>query len=191
LFLPNSRLPISFSRRVSQLSLQNLNRITLLPNVQDRQIIEKRIAFLDYLPPKTIVWFDDLAFSRDRIALEFEKAKDTFHRFSEETDQLPPEDLFVNGDFFLDRVKGFKTIEFGTSRYFKNSPVIQFNQSPQRVFNKTLGCSFTILAKKRKPDLPTSSCRIIPNKPNASTPFLKTYKPAILKPGKLILNPSM
>ncbi|MCF6342480.1 MAG: transcription-repair coupling factor, partial [Bacteroidales bacterium] len=119
-----------------ELSLQNLNRISLLPNVQDRQIVEKRIAFLDYVPPKTIVWLDDLTFTRDRIALEFEKAKDTFQRFTNETEQLPPEDLFVKGDFFVDRLAAFKTVEFGHAIFFKDAQTITFNQSPQRAFNK-------------------------------------------------------
>ncbi len=121
---------------LSQLSLQNLNRISLLPNVQDRQIVEKRIPFLDYMPPKTIVWLDDLAFTRDRIAYEFERAEDTFKRFSDETGQFPPEELFVKGDLFIEKLSGLKTIEFGSNLFFREASAIEFNQSPQRAFNK-------------------------------------------------------
>ena len=121
---------------VSQLSLQNLNRITLLPNVQDRQIVEKRIPFLDYMPPKTIIWIDDLTYTRDRIAEEFKKAQDTYHRFSTESNQLPPEDLFVKGDFFIEKLRTFHTVEFGSTLFFKDVETIEFNQSPQPAFNK-------------------------------------------------------
>ncbi|PIY34105.1 MAG: hypothetical protein COZ08_03725, partial [Bacteroidetes bacterium CG_4_10_14_3_um_filter_42_6] len=44
----------------TQLSLQNLQRITLLPNVQDRMIKEERVDFLDYVPANTFFWFDDI-----------------------------------------------------------------------------------------------------------------------------------
>ncbi len=133
---------------VSQLSLQNLNRITLLPNVQDRQIVEKRISFLDYMPPKTTVWLDDLAYTRDRIAEEFKKAEDTYHRFSEETDQLPPAGLFVKGDFFIEKLKAFHTVEFGNTLFFKDAKTIEFKQSPQPAFNKNFDLLINDLGKK-------------------------------------------
>jgi len=133
---------------VSQLSLQNLNRITLLPNVQDRQIVEKRISFLDYMPPKTTVWLDDLAYTRDRIAEEFKKAEDTYHRLSEETDQLPPAGLFVKGDFFIEKLKAFHTVEFGNTLFFKDAKTIEFKQSPQPAFNKNFDLLINDLGKK-------------------------------------------
>ena len=135
---------------ISQLSLQNLNRITLLPNVQDRQIAEKRISFLDYMPPKTTVWLDDLAYTRDRIAEEFKKAEDTYHRFSEETDQLPPEDLFIKGDFFIEKLTAFHMVEFGSTLFFKDAETIEFNQSPQPAFNKNFDLLINDLGKKTK-----------------------------------------
>ncbi len=133
---------------VSQLSLQNLNRITLLPNVQDRQIEEKRISFLDYIPPKTIVWLDDAAFTRDRIAVEFQKALDIFGSFSTDSGQLTPDELFVNGDLFIQKLERFQKVEFGRTGFFKDGQTVVFDQNPQPAFNKNFDLLINHLGEK-------------------------------------------
>ena len=66
----------------NQLSIDKLDHITIVPNIQDRKIIEKRESILSFIPAGTILWFDNLKFTVDRIGFEFNKAKEVFAKLS-------------------------------------------------------------------------------------------------------------
>ena len=73
---------------VDQLSVDTLDHITIVPNIQDRKIVEKRESFLSYIPENTIIWFDDLKFTIDRIGFESDKAAEVMQAWSEEFGHL-------------------------------------------------------------------------------------------------------
>ena len=133
---------------VSQLSIQHMNRISLLPNVQDRKIEEKRVSILDYMPPKTICWIYDISYTSERIDKEFKKATETYNRFGKELQQATPDTLFTHGDQFLNQLENFKTIEFGHANYYKTGHAVQFNQRPQPAFNKKFELLINDLVEK-------------------------------------------
>jgi len=119
----------------SQLSVQNLHRITLLPNVQDRQLKEERISFLDYLPAKTLWWLTDVELIHNHLVSEYEKALNTFGKIDNEQ-MLPPEQLFIDGRHFTEKISGLRTLEFAPSSFFDKAKIVLFHQSPQPAFNK-------------------------------------------------------
>lgn len=133
---------------LSQLSIQKMSRISLLPNVQDRMIEEKRISFLQFAPSKTVCWLHDVSFTIERIDKEFKKAQDTFERFGEELQQAEPSALFIKGNQFIDQLYLIKTIEFRGTNYFKTEIVVEFNQNPQPAFNKKFDFLISDLAEK-------------------------------------------
>jgi transcription-repair coupling factor (superfamily II helicase) len=135
---------------VSQLSIQSMNRISLLPNVQDRTLQEDRVSILHYMQPRSVWWLHDVAFTADRIDKEFKKASDTFERFGEELEQASPETLFIKGDEFLKQIETFKTLEFGNADYFKTKTAISFDHLPQPVFNKKFDFLIDDLAERLK-----------------------------------------
>jgi len=120
----------------TQLSVQQLNHISLLPNVQDRKLKEERISFPDYLPAKTNWWLAGVDFVHNRIVQEYEKALNTFGALAPELDILPPEELFINGSLFIEKLRQFKTLEFGPENHFPEAVPLIFHQSPQPAFNK-------------------------------------------------------
>ncbi len=120
---------------VSQLSTANHNSITVLPNIQDRNIDEKRMDFLDYIPVSTLIWPNEIPLIHLKIEKEFENAVSIFNTLSGET-RLNPADLFVDGSSFTDKIKKFKIVETGQTPFFENSRLIKFNQTPQPSFNK-------------------------------------------------------
>lgn len=120
----------------SQLSLQNMNLITLLPNVQDRTLTELRVNVLDYMPGSTLIWLQDVEFTRDRVIREYEKAISIFEKLEGEEVQSKPGELYINGPSFLKKLLDFRTVEFGGQQFFKEGKVIQFDQKPQPAFNK-------------------------------------------------------
>lgn len=132
----------------TQLSIQKMNRITLLPNVQNRQIQEKRVSFIDYLPNKTIIWFQDIEFTKDSIRNEFIKAESIFEKIADETELFKPEDLFIKGDVFIEKLADFRTIEFGNQQFFQDAEQVKFKQKPQPAFNKNFDILINDLVKR-------------------------------------------
>lgn len=119
---------------VDQLSVVKLDHITIVPNVQDRKIIEKRESFLSFIPDSTIIWIDDVKFTIDKINFEFDKAKETYANL--EPDHLTPEELFISGETFSKNLIDYSTIEFGRQFYFDNTEKLEYHTEPQPSFNK-------------------------------------------------------
>ena len=119
----------------SQLSLKPLNNISLLPNVQDRTILEKRVGFMEYIPSSTYLWFDDIELCIQKVTDEFTRANEIFDNLTDGSERIKPEDLFLEGLKLKSDLEGFTAIEFGRGNYFNDAEIIIFNQSPQPAFN--------------------------------------------------------
>ncbi|MBC8320185.1 MAG: transcription-repair coupling factor [Bacteroidetes bacterium] len=120
----------------TQLSIKQLSQITLLPNVQSRQIAEKRIDFLDYIPSSTILWFDNIELTCDSIEKEYEKALVGFCKLENSENAIVPEKLFSTGKSFIGYISNFSTVEFSGRSFFNDVSIVKFNQKPQPSFNK-------------------------------------------------------
>lgn len=127
---------------MNQLSLEKLTTITIVPNVQDRQLEEQRQSFLEALPKRNVLWFDDIQLTHDLIEQEFEKAHKAFQQLSPQTDssdpahQLDPEQLFCRGKAFLSDMLRFSLIEMGTQFSLRKPVEVNFDIHPQPTFNK-------------------------------------------------------
>jgi transcription-repair coupling factor (superfamily II helicase) len=120
----------------TQLSVDKLDHITIVPNVQDRVLHERRESFLEFLPSQSILWFHDLTFAIDRVEQEFQKAKLAFENLESIISHLEPEELFVGKDSMLHNIPGFPVIEFGKHYALKAETAIDFEVQPQPSFNK-------------------------------------------------------
>ena len=131
----------------SQLSVDVVDKVSLMPNVQTRLIKEDRQSLLEFLPPVIKIWIKDVRRTLDILATCFEKASAGFDRILDESGNtklaLEPQHLFVTTDSFLNQLKGASVIEFGSRFYFKDGKVIELKSSPQPSFNK----NFELLAK--------------------------------------------
>ncbi|MEQ8927260.1 MAG: transcription-repair coupling factor, partial [Fulvivirga sp.] len=131
----------------SQLSVDNVKEINLIPNVQTKLVHEERQGFIDFLPNNTKVWYKDYQHTLDIIDAYFDKASQNFGDILEESGKtqvvLNPEDLFENSKTYKSQLKEITQIEFGNRFYFKNADVIEFDSEPQPSFNK----NFELLVK--------------------------------------------
>ena len=132
----------------SQLSVQKLNRITLLPNVQSRKIVEQRVDFLTYIPNSTTLWIQNIELTLDCIDKEYDKAIASFKKLDDQKEAVSPEVLFTKGDLVESILDGFSTIEFSSNKHYSDSEVIHFNQSPQPSFNKNFELLIGDIAKR-------------------------------------------
>ncbi len=119
----------------SQLSIQKIQRIQLIPNIQDRQIIEIREAFLDYIPSNSVVWLGDITYLVEKIESEFSKAEKVYQTLSKEIKHATPAELFLQAKEFEKKILDFSLIGFGTS-FRLGKEVHMFNMLPQPSFNK-------------------------------------------------------
>ena len=124
----------------SQLSVENLRQINIIPNIQTRLIEESRQSFIDFLPNNTKIWFRDYRHLLDYLDLHFEKATEQFDLILEKSGGtrviLKPEMLFENGTSFSAKLNNLVRIEFGNRFYLKADKSFTFNSSPQPAFNK-------------------------------------------------------
>ncbi len=121
---------------VTQRSIDKLDHITIVPNVQDRALVESRETFLDFIPRYAILWLHDAGFASERVEGEFEKACKAFDALTGVVQHLPPTELFTDRDTFLRQLTGFNIVEFGKHTFFEHTFSADFHITPQPSFNK-------------------------------------------------------
>ncbi len=129
----------------SQLSVQVLDQVRIIPDVQTKLVQEDRQSLLEFIPTNTRVWAKDLRQAFDVLEKCFEKVESGFNhsmRSSVPVVGLSPDKLFVEAKDFALSIEKFQVIEFGSRSHFKNSYLIEFRSSAQPVFNK----NFELLA---------------------------------------------
>ncbi|MDD7887162.1 transcription-repair coupling factor [Flavivirga sp. 57AJ16] len=126
----------------TQLSVEQIKKISIIPNVANKFLEEKRQSFLKYIAQKTVVCLKnaDLLFSR--IDDFYHKAEDAFKTLSTAVKHAEPSELFCNSVLLKKQLLDFSIIEFGTQNIFchsehsEASQTIQYNTTPQPSFNK-------------------------------------------------------
>jgi transcription-repair coupling factor (superfamily II helicase) len=127
----------------SQLSVAQYSFITIVPNVQNKLVLEQRTTFLEYLDSETIVWLKDLSIVCDKLDRVFFQAESVFEKQETTIKQLPPNELYISGEVFKKHLLAFAIVEFGIENNFDERVEISFDIKPQPVFNK----NFELLAE--------------------------------------------
>ncbi len=120
----------------SQLSIDPVKKITIIPNVENKFIAESRESFLKYINRNTRVFVSDVEVLHERITSFFEKAKEAFANLSEEIKHQHPEELFISADTLESELGQFPLVTFRSGSEDDDAEEIIFNTKPQPVFNK-------------------------------------------------------
>ena len=120
----------------TQLSVATQNKITIIPNLENKFIKENRESFLDYIPEKTVICIENGEFLGSRLDKLFEKAVETFDKLSKDVKHASPEQLFLNQSSFNKKALDFSIIELSNKPLFKTSKTFEFYIQPQPSFNK-------------------------------------------------------
>jgi len=122
----------------TQLSIDKLDHIKIVPDINNEELVKKRISFFEYLPKDTCLWFNDIDFSYNIIEEQFLKAvaTDDIRNITEEESF---DEKMINGKNFIKQILNYNIIEFGSKSYFNNAIEIIFETSPQPSFNKNFG----------------------------------------------------
>ena len=120
----------------TQLSLEQVKRISIIPNVENKMVEENRESFLKYISSKTRVFLknEDLLYgAMDKL---FQKAEEAFDEMEGEVRMSPPEDLFCTSDLIRAQLANLSVIKLNGNKVSSSNCNITFNVVPQPSFNK-------------------------------------------------------
>ncbi|MEO8086839.1 MAG: transcription-repair coupling factor [Bacteroidota bacterium] len=126
----------------TQLSVQAMNHVTIIPNVQTHLLKESRTSFFEFISPDAALWFKDVKFALDFIQQNLEKNFSDSGE-SKSNAEIKRETVFETSEEIGSHFNKFKTVEFGTAFHFPATHSYQFDFSPQPSFNK----NFALLTK--------------------------------------------
>ena len=134
----------------TQLSIDKLSQIQIIPDISKDHSEEKRESFFNYISPSTVCWFDDFGFTTDIIQREFEKIEKFLSEGKNNFPDSNAEDIMIKAEEFLSDISNFKVIEFGRSCYYSLGKTYEYDISPQPVFNKNFDLLLQALSKNNQ-----------------------------------------
>jgi transcription-repair coupling factor (superfamily II helicase) len=120
----------------TQLSVEKHNKITIIPNLENKFIKENRESFLDYISDKTVLCIENTEFLTSQLNKLFDRAIETFDKLSKDVKHAEPKHLFLNQEGFLRKALDFSIIELSNNPFFKTAKTFEFHIQPQPSFNK-------------------------------------------------------
>ncbi len=138
---------------IGQLSLQLLNRIKILPDIQDREVETARQSFLEQLSSDALIWIEEATELESRLQSEFDKVSEVFAQQQESERFL--HQAFTDSKQILQALTQSHTIEFGNRSILQASHKIEFAISPQPSFNKNFSLLLADLKEKHANDYTT------------------------------------
>ncbi len=121
----------------TQLSTNTIKGITIVPNMANKFLGEKREGFLRYMSSKTIVFGKSTDLIYKRLDDFFQKAEAAFSQLPATLNHARPKTLFVNAIQFKAELANFGLVLMGSaSTSERPAQEIVFQTRPQPAFNK-------------------------------------------------------
>lgn len=126
----------------SQLSVDKVKKVFIIPNVEHKNLEESRESFLSYISQETVVFCKDLELFQASITKLLAKAEEAFQNLSGEIKHQSPRELFNSPEDLLKQLREFTLAELSGRRSdllsdtIKEIQIIEFQTQPQPSFNK-------------------------------------------------------
>ena len=122
----------------TQLSIQSVSAMHLIPDVQTKLVQETRESFFTFLPENTKIWIKDLSILSDVLTENFEKGTMVYEVNSSSDINLlnKPEERWETAKTIKKSLQGFVCVEFGKRSHLKNSETIVFPSKNPGAFQK-------------------------------------------------------
>lgn len=120
----------------TQLSIQTIAKIGIMPNLESKHSTEVRISFFDYISTDTYIFSNNTQLLKTNFENLYEKAEKAFSTVSSEIKFSPPAVLFCDGHTLIKELSNFNVIENASGNYFTPDLIVDFHQKPQPSFNK-------------------------------------------------------
>jgi len=100
---------------VSQLSISHFQFINIIPNVQDKEVVEQYESIVNYLPENTIYWFKNFNNSISFLQKEFEAASKLYNNLGSQIKHLSPDELYVSKESFIEILNHRRCLNFSNT----------------------------------------------------------------------------
>ena len=122
----------------TQLSNEKLNKISIIPNIENKMLQENRESFLKYISSKTVIFIKNIDLLTGNLDKFFKKAEEAFVDLSKEINHAKPLDLFCDGAFIKNQLEDFSLVSLESYNKLKSfqKEIITFKTIPQPSFNK-------------------------------------------------------
>ena len=119
----------------TQLSKEKLRKASIMSNVENKTLQEKRESFLQYIASNTVIFLKNKDLLIGKLDKLFVRAESAFSELSKELNHAKPIDLFCNGSFIQNQLSDFRVASFETYTT-GDRPIINFITKVQPSFNK-------------------------------------------------------
>ncbi len=133
----------------TQLSVEQTRKISIMPNVANKFLEDKRQSFLNYLPAKTVLICNNTSLLFSRVEALYKKAEEAFKSLSGELKHDKPGELFCNSDEIKNVLARRNLLTLGDSGYH-GAETVNFNCAPQPAFNKHFDLLISDLQTRHK-----------------------------------------
>lgn len=135
---------------VNQLSLKTVQRLTVVPNIQQYKTEEVRESFLNFISANTTVWVKDFEMGRGLLDKCFQKATEVFDGLSKTpVKHSEPHELYLDEKNYKEQLDKFALIEYGDQPVLAETS-LQFNCGMQPSFNKNFDLLIQDLINRKK-----------------------------------------
>ena len=118
----------------TQLSINALDSITIIPNTSNIDFSNKRDSLIDFFHKNTVYVFNDFDQTMKILNQLYSGAEKNYK--SKINNDHAPETLFINDSEIIEKIKNKTVIIFENSFHIKKLKKIEINQNPQPSFNK-------------------------------------------------------
>ncbi|XOL40531.1 Transcription-repair-coupling factor [Aequorivita nionensis] len=124
----------------TQLSLEQVKKVSIIPNVENKMVDENRESFLKYIASKTVVFLKNEELFSSAIDNLFKKATEAFNAIDSEIKRAKPSELFCTSELLKTQLSEFTTVHLKNNK----TPLpsggagggLSFSTKPQPSFNK-------------------------------------------------------
>ncbi len=135
---------------LTQLSIKNIGRVSIVPNMNTQFDPEDKVSILQVLSEKTVVWLQDFTTLLDRLNVCVQKAEEIANLITSDIrpiQKLYEEKAFIIPSDTISELERFSTVFIsGKKLPFEPDHNITFDTKPQPSFNK----NFKLLIKQLK-----------------------------------------
>ena len=128
----------------TQLSLEQVKKVSIIPNVDASTALSIKMSFLEYINSKTVVFLKNEELFSSAIDNLFKKATEAFNAIDSEIKRAKPSQLFCTSQLLMQQLNDFTKVQlkntlrqpFDKLSVTNQGDTIEFHTKPQPSFNK-------------------------------------------------------